>query len=187
MVAVLLPGCSLLGIGGPEYGAEVLYVSPTGDDNATGDAPDEPLRSLAVAVDAVADGGTIKMAEGFYSVSEIAFIWKDVTIEGGLTADFSAPAYDAADVLGSSERLSVLSMRDAYGRIVHVYAPNADQPLRRVSISGLSFNAAFFNSNGAAMGTDGRTDLQLEHCVFSNNTSNGKAGALHLCEQSCSS
>jgi hypothetical protein len=71
-------------------------------------------------------------------------------------------------------------MRGAYGRIIHVYSPDADHPLRRVSISGLSFNAAFFTSNGAAMGTDGRTDLQLEHCVFSNNTSNGKAGALYV-------
>lgn len=177
--ALVVSGCSLLG-GGPVRDADIVYVSPTGRDGARGDDPRAPLKSLAVAVDAVADGGTIKMAEGWYAVSETAFVTKDVTIEGGLTEDFSGPAYDTADVYGSRGQLSRLSMRDAYGRIIHVYAPNPDQPLRQVSISGLELRQAFFNSNGAAMGTDGRTALQLENCVFSGNTSNGRAGALYV-------
>lgn len=179
VAALLVSGCSLLG-GGPVRDADIVYVSPTGRDGARGDDPQAPLRSLAVAVDAVADGGTIKMVSGWYSVSETAFVTKDVTIEGGFTEDFSGPAYDAADVNGSRGQLSRLSMRDTYGRIIHVYAPHADQPLRQVSISGVYFSNAFFNSNGAAMGTDGNTALRLESCIFGDNTSNGNAGALSV-------
>jgi hypothetical protein len=175
---LVVSGCSLLG-GGPVRDADIVYVSPTGRDGARGDDPSAPLKSLAVAVDAVADGGTIKMAAGFYSVSETAFVRKDVTIEGGLTGYFSGPAYDAADVYGSRDQLSTLSMRDAYGQIIHVYGGNADQP-RQITVSGVGFRDAFSNSHGAAMGAPGWTDLRLENCLFDNNTSYGKAGALYV-------
>ena len=48
----------------------VLYVSPTGDDGATGTKTD-PLQTPQVAVDRVADGGTVYLLPGTYHQQRI--------------------------------------------------------------------------------------------------------------------
>jgi hypothetical protein len=171
----VLSGCFLFG-GGPEDGASLLYVSQNGYDNNRGTEPHDPLRSLAVAVEAVAPGGTIKLQAGHYSREEMVHINKDVKIEGGYTDDFSSLAYDPANL--QTENLSRLRGDNFYGRFMTIYGVAADQPSRIVTISGIEFGAAFTNENGAAMERGQRVDLTLDSCIFDWNQTNNGAGAL---------
>lgn len=178
--AALLGGCFLFGGGGPGDNLPVVYVSTGGSDHNSGESPDDPLRSLAVAVRAVGDGGTIKMAAGFYSVEETADFGGNLTIEGGYDSDFTRIAYDPSDIDGAQNELSRLFMRDAYGRAIQIYsAPHGDAPFE-VSVSGISIGSAFFNHSGAALCVDGRVNLTLTNCVFNDNYANSSSGALYL-------
>jgi hypothetical protein len=183
--ALLLSGCSLLGMVGPKRGAQEMYVSTTGDDNAKGDSPEEPLRSLAVAVNAVADGGTIKMAAGDYSHRETVHIHKSITIEAGLTADFTRPAYSAEDLKNEDlDSLSMLNGHDFFGELVHIYSPDNSAPRRTVSISGLGFTSCFDDGNGAALSVNNRIDLTIDSCEFRWNATYGAAAVMETGQDS---
>ena len=169
-------GCFLFGGGGPEDGASLLYVSDTGYDSNRGTEPNDPLRSLAVAVEAIAPGGTIKVQAGWYNCKETTEINKDVKIEGGYTEDFSSLAYDRANL--STDNLSSMRGDNFYGRLVQIYGVAADEPARTVTISGIEFGGAFTNSEGGVMDRGGRVDLTLDSCIFNWNQTNNGSGVL---------
>ncbi|MGC4109346.1 MAG: hypothetical protein QM747_02745 [Nocardioides sp.] len=64
----------------PAAASGVLYVSPTGDDGATG-TRQAPLRTPQVAVDALPDGGTVYLLPGTYPQERIVLAHQhDLTV-----------------------------------------------------------------------------------------------------------
>ena len=72
-----------------EEPGQVFHVSAdTGDDNNDGLTPDTAWRSLCKAVDAAAEGSTVRVAEGQYATAEV-YIGKELTLKGGFDATFT--------------------------------------------------------------------------------------------------
>jgi Right handed beta helix region len=80
--------------------AGVLYVSPTGDDGATGTRSD-PLQTPQVAVDRVGDGGTVYLLPGTYHQQRIV-----VRRRHGLTIAATRARAAVLDASGLTPRLS---------------------------------------------------------------------------------
>ncbi|MEE8391229.1 MAG: hypothetical protein V3S14_10605 [Anaerolineae bacterium] len=78
----------------------VLYVAPGGDDANTCITFTAPCRTVQAAVDGATTGDTIHVASGVYTdvsaragITQVVYISKSVTIQGGYTATNWAPPY----------------------------------------------------------------------------------------------
>ncbi len=161
--------CSLLEPGGllsPERGdPQTLYVSrELGSDDCHGRRPDCPLKSLAVAVEEIAPGGTIKVHEDYQEIERAINIWRPVTIEGGYDASFNvADGWSIYSGTGMGGTVFTLSGNSEGAHIV----------VKNVDIR----NAFSPTWNGAAAQIHSGAVVDLENCIFSNNTSLQLAGA----------
>lgn len=85
---------SRLNSGGSEYWPTYhIYVDPNGNDNNAGHKPTQPLKTIAAAISAAAQGDTIYLLSGSYSES-VNINKENVTIEGVgyVTITSSTPA-----------------------------------------------------------------------------------------------
>jgi hypothetical protein len=78
----------------------VLYVAPGGDDANTCITFTAPCRTIQAAVDSATTGDTIRVASGVYTnvsacagITQVVYISKSVTIQGGYTATNWATPY----------------------------------------------------------------------------------------------
>ena len=148
------------------------YVSPTGD-NGDGKSWEHALQSVATALSGRGVGDTVFVAEGVYL--EQVSIGDGVTLLGG---------YDAGSGVRDPELYeSVLDGTGLTKWILVKYGGNADNT---ITIDGMVFqNANHSEWGGAAIYCRG--NMVISNCVFRNNTSGSKAGAIFVDETSAGS
>ena len=148
------------------------YVSPTGD-NGDGKSWEHALQSVATALSGRGVGDTVFVAEGVYL--------EQVSIENGVTL---LGGYDAESGVRDPELYeSVLDGTGLTKWSLVKYGGNADNT---ITIDGMVFqNANHSEWGGAAIYCRG--NMVISNCVFRNNTSGSKAGAIFVDETSAGS
>ena len=145
------------------------YVSPTGDDG-DGKSWEHAVHTIAQAMWSVGAGDTMFIAEGVYK--EQLSAQNGATYLGGYNAE-----------TGQRDPELYETIMDGTGRntnendwLIVKFTPEATST---ITIDGLIFqNANHATWGGAAMYL--RNNMIIDHCVFRNNTSGSKAGAIFV-------
>ena len=141
------------------------YVSPTGDDG-DGKSWEHAKTTIAGAINNVGTGDTLFIAEGVYN--EAISAHDGATYLGG---------YNAETGLRDPELYE--SIIDGTGRTSWSLVKYDGDPADRITVDGLVFqNANHSEWGGAAMYLRG--NMTINNCLFRNNTSGSKAGAIFI-------
>ena len=145
--------------------ASNYYVSPTGDDG-DGKSWEHAKTTIAGAINNVGTGDTLFIAEGVYN--EAISAHDGATYLGG---------YNAETGLRDPELYE--SIIDGTGRTSWSLVKYDGDPADRITVDGLVFqNANHSEWGGAAMYLRG--NMTINNCLFRNNTSGSKAGAIFI-------
>ena len=148
------------------------YVSPTGD-GGDGKSWEHALTSVATALSGRGVGDTVFVAEGVYL--EQVSISNGVTLLGGYNAETGVRDPELYE--------SVLDGTGLTQWILVKYGGNADNT---ITIDGMVFQNANHSEWGAAA-VYCRGNTVISNCVFRNNVSGSKAGAIFVDETSAGS
>ena len=141
------------------------YVSPTGDDG-DGKSWEHAKTTIAGAIWSVGVGDTMFIAEGVYN--EAISAQNGATYLGG---------YNAETGLRDPELYE--SIIDGTDRTSWSLVKYDGDPAERITVDGLVFqNANHSEWGGAAMYLRG--NMTINNCLFRNNTSGSKAGAIFI-------
>ena len=141
------------------------YVSPTGDDG-DGKSWEHAVHTIAQAIWNVGAGDTMFIAEGVYN--EAISAQPGATYLGGYNAE-----------TGVRDPEMYEAIIDGTGRTSWSLVKYDEDPATRIVIDGLVFaNANNSEWGGAAMFIRG--NMTINNCIFRNNTSGSKAGAIFI-------
>ena len=141
------------------------YVSPTGDDG-DGKSWAHAKTTIESCIWDVGAGDTMFIAEGVYK--EAISAQSGCTYLGGYNAETGARDPELYE-----------SILDGTGMTSWILVKYTDDPAQRITIDGLVFqNANHSEWGGAAMYMRG--NMTVNNCVFRNNTSGSKAGAIFV-------
>ena len=141
------------------------YVSPTGDDG-DGKSWEHAVHTIAQAIWNVGAGDTMFIAEGVYN--EAISAQSGATYLGGYNAE-----------TGQRDVELYESIIDGTGRTSWSLVKYDADPEKRIVVDGLVFaNANHSEWGGAAMFIRG--NMTINNCVFRNNTSGSKSGAIFI-------
>ena len=131
---------------------KLLYVSPNGSNNNTGNSRDKALKSVALATASIADGGVVYLCPGQYNEANIQL----------------------------NRSMYVIGLESADKTVIHAskngYIFNVTRASAVVDIRNITFrNARITTSNSAAIVTSGM--LTLSTCNFTDNVATAKASS----------
>ena len=142
------------------------YVSPTGDDSKSGSSWENARATIAACIWSVGAGDTMFIAEGSYN--EAISAQPGCTYMGGYNAE-----------TGVRDPELYESIIDGTGRDSWSLVKYDNDPAQRIVVDGLVFaNANHSEWGGAAMFIRG--NMTINNCIFRNNTSGSKAGAIFI-------
>ncbi len=154
---------------GVGYGAANLDVGGSG-----------AYTKIQDAIDAAADGDTIRIAQGYYVENIQIYENKNIVIQGGWAADFSTRSNDA--------KLTTIDGLDR-NRVFHISA--SYEETITVVLEGLKIIGGYYNYNGGGIYAEAytyqadtlgsTTNLTVDNCIVSDNqTSSGIGGGIGL-------
>lgn len=160
------------------------YVAPGGSDLGGCTLPTSPCRTVQYAVDVATPGDVVKVAAGLYDdlnshggLSQVVYISKTLTIQGGYTTDFSGPP----DPETNPTELDALGQ----GRVVFATGPGVDVTLEGLRLTrGSATGLAPASAGGGFHAEQVRYLFLHKSRVYSNTADIGGGIYVHACHSS---